>query len=384
MGSQSPLRAATPSPVPEWPRGLQVGYICKAVDESHPALANQVRWIRALADQPRVRHVYVLTPRRGSATLPANVTVRTFGGRSRLRLRHLGSGFARELLRSSSVDLFFIAQGGPYPALLLPWRILTGRPVFHWKAMPLVTARMRFYARWCDDLIFTATRESLPLDSDKVRVIGHGIDTSLFDIREERPSRDLVAVTRVAPIKRLDEVVRAVAECKRAFGSSYTLDIVGPCDSKSRDYRLRLLQLIGELGLEGSVRLLGTVEHRDLPVLLAKYRAAINFSDTAFDKASGEVMASGLPLITTNGPAAEVIPPSLATQLVAPREDAQAQAAVIDEVLRWDDTRRLDVGSRLRDVIVKNHNLDSLFSKVLEAFGDSWRADPTLRGEPAR
>lgn len=346
-------------------RGVRVAYVCKAVDEANPVLANQVRWIRSLATRPSVERVRVVTQRQGTAALPANVAVRAITEGRPLSPARLVAGFYRLLpWAARGADLFFVAQGGPYPALLLPWRLFARRGVYQWKAMPHVSARMRFYVRCCDDLVFTATPGSFPMHHDKVRSVGHGIDTELFHPRPSRPERDLVMVTRVAPVKRLEHAVRAVAECGRLSGFTPTLDVVGPCDSKSRSYREAVLALVSDLGLEGTVRILPAVAQDDLPALLSRYRATLNFSETAFDKAAGEAMASGLPVIATNPRVAEMLPPELAAQLVVDGEDVGAQAAGIAEVLSWDDVRRAAIGERLRAVIVEQHGLDTLFDKI--------------------
>ncbi|MDP8972143.1 MAG: hypothetical protein M3N45_02985, partial [Actinomycetota bacterium] len=144
--------------------------MCKAVDESNATVATQVSWIRTLARHSEVEQVRVLTRHVGPADLPGNVTVRSFGsgGWPRTIAR-----FLREVvrLRPSDVDCFFVAQGGPYPALLLPLKRILGRPLYQWKAHPHISPRMRFYARYCDDLVFTPTPGSFPMALDSVRVV---------------------------------------------------------------------------------------------------------------------------------------------------------------------------------------------------------------------
>lgn len=352
---------------------MDIVYVCKAVDESDPVLANQVRWIRSLADRPQVGQVHVLTPRRGPATLPANVTVRVFGSGPPLGSLRSAAHFLVEVGKVRHPSFALVVQGGPYPALLLPWKLLGRLPVYQWKAMPHISRRMSFYARYCDDLVFTATPSSFPMDHPKVRPVGHGIDTALFHPRSDGRSLDLLVVTRISPVKALDQVIRAVAECRRMFGVSYTLDIVGPTDSKNQDHRRDLLHLVSDLGLDGSVRLLGGVEQDTLPDLMSRYKVGINFSRTAFDKAAGETMASGLPLLTTNRCVAEILPPDLACQLVVPADDLAAQAAAIHRVLTWDDATRLDIGQRSRAVIVDDHSLDAIFAKILAIVEENLR-----------
>lgn len=342
--------------------------MCKAVDEDSPTVATQVRWIRSLASKPDVSHVRVLTTRHGRADLPPNVTVATFGSRGwpRTIVRFLAQA-AR--LRRTDVDFFFVAQGGPYPALLLPFKLAFRRPLYQWKAQPHVSARMRFYARYCDDIVFTATPGSFPADVGRVVVVGHGIDTDLFQLGqgESSPGRDLVFVGRIAPIKRLEVVIRALAGVRDHHGHAPSLDVVGPCASRDEPYRQSLVDLSTSLGLEGSVRFRGSVGHDEVARLLGTYRAAVNFSETAFDKAAGEAMASGLPVITTNPRAAEMLPPDLQPRLAASASDPADQVRVIHEVLDWDDDVRADIGRRLRANIVAHHSLDALFDKILAA-----------------
>lgn len=345
---------------------MKILYVCKAVDETSPVLANQVRWIRALAERPEVCEVRVLATTVGPARLPNAVTVRAFGSHPPLRRLRASLRFYGCLARAASgADLALVVQGGHYPALLLPWKLVARRPLYQWKAMPHISARMRFYARYCDDLVFTATPGSFPMELEKVRVVGHGIDTDLFTIRPAVPSRDLVTVTRIAAVKRLDQMIRAVGELHRRFGRSVTLDIIGPCDRRSREHRSDLERLISHLGLSGAVRLMDSVDHARLPELLTRYRATLNFAETAFDKAAGEAMASGLPVVTSNARVAEVLPPELHPELVVGQDDLLGQADAIRRVLTWGPARRKAVGEDLRRVVVDHHSLDALFGKIL-------------------
>lgn len=360
---------------------MKIGYVCKAVDEINPTLATQVRWIRELATRPQVDHVQVLTRTRGPATLPENVTVTTFGHRS-------WPGTVLEFWRRAlaipraDVDLYFVAQGGPYPALLLPLKLLRGQALYQWKAHAHVSPRMRFYARYCDDLVFTPTRSSLPLDLPNVRVVGHGIDTQLFRPPAiAAPSRDLVAVGRIAPIKRLDVALDVLRVCRETWGVVPQLDIVGPCQAKDAEHLRHLTGLVAELGLSEHVRFLGSVTHDELPGLLGRYRASLNLSDTAFDKAAGESMAVGVPVLTTNDCTAEMLPAHLRPLLAVAREDTVGLAGLVHDTMGWDDATRRSIGVALRDNVVEHHSLDALFAKILAAIESHHRqgADRSVR-----
>ncbi len=162
---------------------MKVVFVCQAVDQDDPILATTIRWIEALAAQPPVTGVTVLALRTARHGLPPTVEVRGFGRSNRLATL---LAFYREVVRSlrRRPDFFFIYQGGPYPLLLLPAKLLSRTSVVQWKAHPAISRAMAFYARWCDDLIFTPAKASFPMDLPKVRAVGHGVDTELFKPRE--------------------------------------------------------------------------------------------------------------------------------------------------------------------------------------------------------
>lgn len=359
--------------------GLHVLYVCRAVDSAAAVTATQVRWIATLAGLPQVAHVTVLTGRHGSTTLPPNVTVHTFAREPRLRQ---ACSFAREVLRARprSVSFFFVVQGGPYPALLLPFKLATRAPLYHWKAQPHVSRRMRFYARWCDDLVFTATARSLDADLDNLRVVGHGIDTERFRPGTRAPDRDFVTLGRVSPIKGVDAMIRAVAACRDRFGVTPTLDVVGPVFSKARAHHRELVELVDHLRLGEAVRFAGKVDHGALPGLLPRYRALLNFSATAFDKSVGEAMACGVPVLSTNPCVEEDLPADLREHCVVPSGDTGVHGEVLHRALSWDRATRARLGGRSREHVVQHHGLERLFRRILEEVdGDRARATPDGR-----
>jgi glycosyltransferase involved in cell wall biosynthesis len=230
---------------------------------------------------------------------------------------------------------------------------------------------------WCDDLIFTATKRSLPIDSSKVRVVGHGIDTITFRPDERRmPKRRLLYVGRIAPIKRLDALVRALSVCNERYGVRYQLDLIGPGRQQSID---AVLELADSLGVGESVSYLGPRQHAELPELMSHYWAMANFSRTALDKSALEAMACGLPVVTTNNATLEALPPGLRTLLGAEEGDVEGEAALIHRVLSLQEEDYASVGRAVRNVVVANHGLDRFFSKILALIDANDRLPPGRR-----
>jgi glycosyltransferase involved in cell wall biosynthesis len=351
---------------PETSRGLGVIFISQAVDCDDPVVPHTVRWIEALARKPGVDHAAVLALRTGRYQLPGNVAVYRFGRSNRLgTLWAFYRGVVRSLRRRP--DFIFIHQGGPYPALLLPVKPFARIPVVQWKAHGVVTRAMAFYARRCDDLIFTATRGSFPMRMAKVRVVGHGIDTDAFRSGPEAPVGDLIAVGRIAPLKRVEEMVKAVDFANRSYETAYRLDIYGPTLPGEEPYAARVEALIARLGADDRIALHAPVLHADLPRLFRAHRAALNFSShDALDKSALEAMACGLPLISTNQAVAEIVPRNLAPLLIADAGNTEAQAKTIHELLRRERAALAELGEQMRAVVVSDHSVDRLFDRILE------------------
>jgi glycosyltransferase involved in cell wall biosynthesis len=354
---------------------IRAVFICQAVDPDDPVLATTVRWIEALASKRGVDHVTVLALRTGRYDLPDNVDLYRFGRSNRpATLGAFYRAVARSLRRRP--DFFFVHQGGPYPLLLLPLKLLKGIPIIQWKAHSVISRIMSFYARWCDDLIFTAARAAFPMDLPKIRVVGHGIDTEVFRIEDRRPLGDLIAVCRIAPTKHVDQMIKAVVEANHMHGSGYRLDVYGPTLTGDESYAAGVENLIDRLQARDWVTLHGPVPQDHLPGLLNGHRACLNFTTGAIDKSAVEAMACGLPVISTNDSVAEVMPPDLRSILIAHEQSTKLQATTIHELLRRSDGDVAELGQRMRAVAVSEHSIDRLFDRILEEIRTSlWDRD---------
>jgi glycosyltransferase involved in cell wall biosynthesis len=345
--------------------GLRIVFFCQAVDEDDPVLPTTVRWIEALANKPGVDHVSVLALRTGRYELPANVDVTAFRRSNRLKSSASFYAALRRSLRPRP-DCFFVYQGGPYPVLLLPVKLLRRIPIVQWKAHPVISRQMAFYARWCDDLILTSARAAFPMALPKVRVVGQGVDTDRFRIEERPRLGDLIAVGRIAPTKHVEEMVRAVAHVNHSNGTEYRFNIYGPVLPGEQAYMARVVNLIDELGAADWVKLHDPVKQEELPGLLNGHRVSLNFTYGAIDKTAIEAMACGLPVITTNDAITEIVPPDLLAVLVTDKDDTATQANTIGELLARPEGETALLGQRLRAMVVSDHSTERLFDRVLE------------------
>lgn len=343
---------------------MKIAFICQVVDESEPGMASTMTWLRTMANKQEVESIFVIALRTGQFDLPDNVEVHAVEGRS--RISRLRSFYARvfQALRCH-IECFFVYQSGPYPVLLLPIKLVTGKGIFQWRAHAYVSRLARLNMRFCDNKVFTATAKSTPFDSPKIRVLGHGTDTKLFHNISARKDGQLVTVGRISPVKRLDSMIETVALLNQRNGQTVALDLYGAPPARDQDYLTFLERRVQTLRMGLHVFFRGAVEQVRLPEILNRYILFLNYSDGALDRAVLEAMACGVPVVSTNPCVAEILPADLRRELIVPRDNVQAQAQQIAYILSLQEEDRVSMGQHLRNIVMRDHNIDILVDKML-------------------
>jgi glycosyltransferase involved in cell wall biosynthesis len=324
-------------------------FLTQAVDPAHPALAATIPKIRALA--ARVDEVVVLAQSADGGDLPDNVEVRTFGAASRPgRLVH----FERELVRALPGDAV-VAHMIPVYVLLAaplvrPRRIPLLLWYTHWKA----SAQLRAAERLATAIVSVDAR-SFPLESAKVRPIGHGIDVSEFACTERaaRPGLRALVLGRYSPAKGIETILRAAREVE-----GVQVELHGAAlNELERRHREELARL--------GVALDDAVPRAEVPGLFARSDVLVNNMEAgAPDKVVYEAAAACLPVIASNPVFDDLF---AGYPLFFDRDSPESLA----ERLRWfaalGTHERAEIGRTLRERVAKRHSVDTWADGVLAA-----------------
>ncbi|MCR4311234.1 MAG: glycosyltransferase family 4 protein [Candidatus Taylorbacteria bacterium] len=352
--------------------------VTQKVDERDAVLGFMHGWIDAFSKQ--VESVSVVCLEKGRVHLPEKVSVFSLG-KERLKIKDLRFKFGERFVYAWRFVRYIIQKRNEYDAVLVHmnseyivlggwfWK-LWGKTVTLWYAHKSVTWSVRL-AHPFTDIIFTSTKSGFRLPSNKVRVIGQGIDTEKFNIQYSKfniqgEAFRIVTVGRISPSKDYETLIDAIEKVCKEVSVSIKVDIIGPTSVVSDEaYLKRLNERVEKKGLLDVVTFKGPVANSDLPEVLSGYDLFVNMGHTgSLDKAVPEAMAVGIPVLTCNEAFRDVLGP-FTGDLMYPKGDFSALSDRVQSMVRLGESGRRTLGEQLRAIVVRDHSLEAFVRKVV-------------------
>ena len=220
---------------------------------------------------------------------------------------------------------------------------------------------------------------------EKIRVVTNGVDLRRFEEARDAFEREetergtthtrlrVGIVGELSTVKNQEEFVRAAALVHEEFGASVEFLIVGEEAARSGAYRARLEELVAELRLTESVRLLGRRE--DVAPLIASLDVLVSASLTeAFGMVLVEAGACGVPVVATATEGAREIVEEGMTGSIVPIGDVRALASSVASLLR-DKGLRQTLGSNSREVARTRFSLERMVSETERVYAEALADD---------
>lgn len=351
---------------------MKLLFLTQWLDPADAVLGFVPRWVTGLSQ--RVERLRVITLRSGDESwLPDNVDLRTVGTRGRvarfLRYRRaLSEAFAEgyDAVLAHMVPRYALLAAGPARR--------AGAPVFLWYTTAGVDARLRRAERVCER-IFTASEESLRIETQKRVVTGHGIDLDHFPLAADKPAKPprLLSVGRLTPAKDPLTLLAALSILV-SRGYDLRLDWAGGELARSDAAFARSVEEQIELGgLSERVHLHGDVAYRDIPQLYAEASVVCSASLTgSVDKVVLEAMARGRALVTCNEaftPIFEELGPRAAWLRFEPG-NADQLADRIEFLLRLGPLDQQELALRMRAIVERDHEVDALMGRLVDVMAE--------------
>ncbi len=345
--------------------------LTQKVDTTDGVLSFMLGWIREFAKQ--CEHVTVIALYVGKYELPKNVTVLSLGKEKGVsRVKYLFNFYRYIIGERKKYDVVFVHMNHVYMLLGgLVWRLFGKRTAlwFAHGSIPWNLSLATFFAY----RVLSSTPSGFRLTTSKLRIIGQGINTNYFRPPEKEregvsPIR-LLVIGRISPAKDYETLLCGIKKIHEKKKYPVILDIVGGAGTPEQEsYFSRMKKLTEELGIAHIVNFHGATSH---DATLQFFQKADIFVSTAingsFDKAMGDAMSTGLPVVTCSEAMLEVLG-TLAPRFYFQKSNVDELVARLEELIALDHKERNQLGLTLRRIIEEEHGLTYFITKVLRSY----------------
>lgn len=337
--------------------------ITRKVDERDALAGFAYNWVKAIG--ANLERLYVITWQQSDrGGLPNNIEIFPLPENKLLKIFVLQKLLLKLLPRVNGV---FCHMNPEYTILAAPLARLWRRRVISWYTHGAVTFKRRVVEILANKIV-TASALSFrrPLFPDKVKVIGHGIDTANFQpVSVAAPDGifRIISVGRISPTKDYESIIKAMAEINN---KKIKLQIIGDVILEAqKSYLAALRQLVDKLNLTEQVEFVGWVANKDLAAYYQRADLFINMSGTgSVDKVVLEAMACGLLVLTANEAFTEII----GSDFMVRKNDYRALSEKIRRLLALAPAAKNELAQKFRQTVVRDYNLEDLAVKIVAQF----------------
>ena len=356
----------------EYDKKPKIAIITQAVDSSNVALGFFLEWIKRFAE--RCEKVLVICLNEGEHDLPSNVVVYKLRQKKLQRMADFRAAML-EIVEDHQADLVF-AHMCPIYAIAASWFMVpVGKPVTLWYAagksnnIKIASALSR--------RVYSCSKSSYPVETEKLEVVGHGIDTEMFKPAETGTVKGpneirIVSTGRITPIKNYEVTIKAIniiREKHSELRPKYRI-VGGPFLEEDKVYQKKLEDMVDELGLNSEVEFTGTVSYPEMATHYHWCDLSTNMTvNMGMDKTVLEAMACTRPVITTNRNFSGTLE-DFRDLMLAGENDSCDMAQKILAIHRLDKNKYDEIGGKLREIIVNNHSLDRFVERLFDSFGE--------------
>jgi len=384
---------------------MRILIICQKLASDDDLMGAFVAWVRAIAKN--VDHVDVVCLGVGEYKLPDNVKVYSLGKERGVGRIGRWLNFVKLMFKlMPKNDVTFSHMCPVFSIASWPFVKLYGKKATLWYAHGGVTGKLR-WAEKMVDVIFTSTREGCRLDSDKIKIVGQGIDMERFDIekrkdlpagrqgkgeredgqllrspweRSEQGKFQIVSVGRIAPSKDYETMIRAAEVLVLKGVTDFEIKVIGKANLKEHEeYFSKIKDMVRELKLEPYIKFVGVVPNSEVVKYYQEADLYLNMSHTgSLDRAIVEAMACGCIVLTCNEAARGVLSNVGLERLMYEKTNHTQLAEKIMEVKSKDlpagrqgKREREGIGRRLREEAVEKHGVGKLGEKIVKIISNS-------------
>jgi glycosyltransferase involved in cell wall biosynthesis len=354
--------------------------ITQKVDYNDDVLGFMHGWIEEFARQ--CERVTVICLQKGEYSFSDNVEILSLGKEKNYELRITNYELFRKIKylhkffwyiwqERKNYDAVFVHMNPEYAVLGgLFWR-LGRKKVGLWYAHGHVPVSLKI-AKKLANIIFTSTVSGCRIKSAKIKVVGQGIDTEKLQMKNYelriKNKNKIITIGRISPSKDYITLIKAV-EILKDKGIKLEVEIIGgPATESDKNYFAELRYLVTNKKLNNEIKFIGPVANREIAGHLQTAGLFVNMGQTgSLDKAIVEAMSCELPILSCNEAMLEVLG-DYQKLLMYPKKDYKVLAEKIEFINNLSTEQYQELGKNLRNIVIKNHSLNSLIDKILNLY----------------
>lgn len=339
-------------------------FVTQKLDRDDTVLGFVYKWIQEL--KKNVDSISVLTLEKRSES-PEGINSFSLGKETRqnkiIYFYKLYSIIIREIKRKKT-NIILFHQGGPYPLLLFPIKLIFKVKFVLWYVHCDVDLFTKLSLPFIDK-IFTAAHSSFNLKTEKVSVHGHGIDTTLFSPdNSERDKRKIIVAGRISRVKKLEGIVEAINDlCRDEDFKSIRIVFIGSTVTVDDErYLKEILKLIFRFELGKHFQFTGKINFLQMPSFYRNAYLSVSFgSEGSVDKVILESLATGTPAIMATK--------ALENQLGVYSEILIVKNRLelikgIKAIINMNKNQYIKMSETMRNIVLENHDLQKLMKKI--------------------
>lgn len=332
------------------------------VDSNDPILGFFYDWIMLMS--LKYEKILVICLSVGGNDLPSNVKVLSLGKeKNSSKIYQLLKFYYYIFKNSFAYDCVFVHMNSIYVVLGGWWWRLLNKKIALWYIHPKKDL-MLYIATFFVNYIFTATKNSFPIKTNKIILFGHGININKFKSNKEdgKIENSVLFVGRITPIKKLDILIDAIRILHNK-NFNIRLHIYGDIDNNNLQYFEDLKNINKDLQISNIIIFHKAVTNNEMPQIYNCYELLVNLTTSgSFDKVILEAAACETLVITTN----KLFDGLLPEELLIIENNPDIVAEKIKEILFLSQDTKNSLAFKSRQMIIEKNNLDNVVNNIVK------------------
>jgi len=343
---------------------MNVLMITPRIDPEHDLLGFTYGWIEELSK--KVDKLVIITHKTGDEKyirkLGKNVNIYTLDGKNH------AVEFVRLMLfvvPKEKIDVIFTHMYPEFTIAIGPFARLLRKPIVMWYTHKHVDMKLKIAASFATKIV-SASKESFRYKTDKLVVLGHGIDVEKFRKEKKGSGKyfEILSVGRFSVIKNYETIIDAVDILvnRKGIKNIRATFVGGP----ENEYFKKIKNLAAEKKLGNFIVFEGIIKHTDILKYYQKANLFVHTSGTgSIDKVVLEAMACEIPILTSNEAFLDIFDDDVRKECFFEKGNYGDLSEKIEHFIE-NDKKRLK--KKLREIVVKGHSVGNVTDNLVFVF----------------